>query len=237
MNQQTDRMAFEETVLPHLDAAYNLARWITRNTEDAQDVVQESYLRAFKFFDGFHGGNARTWLLKIVRNTCYTWLHQNRADHPTALFDEQIHTDTSESQSPETLLLRKADRQLLNRTLEELPPAFREVLVLLELEELSYKEIADVLDIPIGTVMSRLARARHRLRESLSSHFPDAKAPSDAKAPRAANEDKSQGRANARAPQSEHPQSEHEHLPTGENLREIEFTPESSRSSESPIKR
>ena len=164
MNQQTNNMAFEETVLPHLDAAYNLARWITRNTEDAQDVVQESYLRAFKFFDGFHGGNARTWLLKIVRNTCYTWLHQNRADHSTALFDEQIHTDTSESQSPETLLLRKADRQLLNRTLEELPPAFREVLVLLELEGLSYKEIADVLDIPIGTVMSRLARARHRLR-------------------------------------------------------------------------
>jgi RNA polymerase sigma-70 factor, ECF subfamily len=226
MNQQTNSMAFEETVLPHLDAAYNLARWITRNTEDAQDVVQESCLRAFKFFDGFHGGNARTWLLKIVRNTCYTWLHQNRADHSTALFDEQIHTDTSESQSPETLLLRKADRQLLNRTLEELPPAFREVLVLLELEGLSYKEIADVLDIPIGTVMSRLARARHRLRESLSGHFPDAKAPS------AAKEDKSQDRANARATQPEH-----EQLPTGGEFSEIEFTPEHSQSSESPTKR
>src|SRR5580704_16296812 len=232
MNQQTNNMAFEETVLPHLDAAYNLARWITRNTEDAQDVVQESYLRAFKFFDGFHGGNARTWLLKIVRNTCYTWLHQNRADHSTALFDEQIHTDTSESQSPETLLLRKADRQLLQRTLEELPPAFREVLVLLELEGLSYKEIADVLDIPIGTVMSRLARARHRLRESLSSHFPDAQAPSAAKAPRAAEEDKSQDRARARAIQPEH-----EQLPTGEEPSEIEFTPEHSQNDEAPTKR
>jgi transposase len=116
--------------------------------------------------------------------------------------------------------------------LEELPPAFREVLVLLELEGLSYKEIADVLDIPIGTVMSRLARARHRLRESLSSHFPDAQAPSAAKAPRAAEEDKSQDRANARATQPEH-----EQLPTGEEPSEIEFTPEHSQSSESPTKR
>ena len=184
---------FEEVVLPHLDDAYNLARWLTRNTEDAQDVVQEAYLRAFRFFDGFRGGNARIWLLKIVRNTCYTWLHQNRAGHSTAPFDEQIHTDTSESQSPETLLLRKADRQLLNRTLEELPPAFREVLVLLELEGLSYKEIAEVLDIPIGTVMSRLARARHRLRETLSRDLSNGKAP----------EGPSTGRAHRRGPHTE----------------------------------
>jgi RNA polymerase sigma-70 factor, ECF subfamily len=159
---------FEELVLPHLDAAYNLARWLTRNTHDADDVVQEAYLRAFRFFGGFHGGDARTWLLKIVRNTCYTWLHKNRVQQTAAPFDEQVHTDIAESRNPETLLLRKAAGQSLNRALEELPTAFREVLVLLEVEGLSYKEIAEVLGIPIGTVMSRLARARHRLRESLS---------------------------------------------------------------------
>ena len=173
MTPQTSRVAFEQAVLPHLDAAYNLARWLTRNTQDAEDVVQEAYLRAFRFFGGFHGGNARTWLLKIVRNTCYTWLHQNRAHQATAPFDEQVHTDVAESQNPETLLLRKADGQLLNQALEELPATFREVLVLLELEGLSYKEIAKVLGIPIGTVMSRLARARHRLRESLSRDLSD----------------------------------------------------------------
>lgn len=171
MTEQTNSMAFEEAVLPHLDAAYNLARWLTRNTQDAEDVVQEAYLRAFRFFGGFRGDNARAWLLKIVRNTGYSWLHQNRAQQPTTAFDEQLHTDMDESKNPETLLLQKADGHLLNQALEELPTDFREVLVLLELEGLSYKEIAEVLDIPIGTVMSRLARARHRLRESLGSHI------------------------------------------------------------------
>lgn len=168
---------FEEVVLPHLDAAYNLARWLTRNTEDAEDVVQEAYLRALRFFPGFRGGNARAWLLKILRNTCYTWLHQNRAHRSTDSFDEQVHTDVSETRNPETLLLRKADARSLKQALEELPPAFREALVLLELEGLSYKEIATVLDIPMGTVMSRLARARHRLRELLSRDLSNGKAP------------------------------------------------------------
>jgi RNA polymerase sigma factor (sigma-70 family) len=177
MTEQTNGIPFEEAVLPHLDAAYNLARWLTRNTQDAEDVVQEAYLRAFRFFGGFHGGNARAWLLKIVRNTCYTWLHQNRTHQATDLFDEQIHTDVAESRNPETLLLQRADGQLLNRALEELPTDFREVLVLLELEGLSYKEIAEVLGIPIGTVMSRLARARRRLRESLSRRLGNEKAP------------------------------------------------------------
>ena len=166
---------FEEVVLPHLNAAYNLARWLTRNTQDAEDVVQEAYLRAFRFIGSFRGGNARTWLLKIVRNTCYTWLHQNRAQQVTDPFDEQVHTEATESQNPETLLLQKAEGQLLNQALEELPTVFREVLVLLEVEGLSYKEIAEVLEIPIGTVMSRLARARHRLRESLSHDPSNAK--------------------------------------------------------------
>lgn len=159
---------FEELVLPHLDAAYNLARWLTRNTQDAEDAVQESYFRAFRFFAGFRGGDARAWLLKIVRNTCYTHLRKNRAHEPAALFNEQVHTDTAESQNPETLLLGKARSELLRQALEELPAPFREVLVLLEVEGLSYKEIAELLDIRAGTVMSRLARARHRLRESLS---------------------------------------------------------------------
>ena len=191
------RPNFEEVVLPHLDAAYNLARWLTRNPQDAEDVVQNAYLRAFRFFAGFHGGSARTWLLKIVRNTSYTWLHQNRAPYSATAFDEQLHTNTAESENPETLLLRKADCQLLNQALDELPPEFREVLVLLELEGLSYKEIAEVMGIPIGTVMSRLARARHRLRESLSSHLPNGKTP----------ERKSKHWANSWDPQSEEGQS------------------------------
>jgi len=166
MTQQTNSINFEEVVLPHLDAAYNLARWLTRNPQDAEDVVQEAYLRAFRFFDGYQGGNMRSWLLTIVRHTCYAWLHQNRAQQLTTAFDEELHTDMTASQSPEKLLLRNADRQLLHQALEELPPVFREVLVLSELEELSYKEIADVLGVPIGTVMSRLARGRHRLKES-----------------------------------------------------------------------
>ena len=168
MTQQTNSISFEEAVLPHLDAAFNLARWLTRNGHDAEDVVQEAYLRAFRFFDQYQGGNMRCWLLTIVRNSCYTWMRQNRAQQLTTEFDEELHTDMSEIQSPETQLLRNADHRLLGQALEELPPVFREVLVLSELEELSYKEVADVLGVPIGTVMSRLARARHRLKESVA---------------------------------------------------------------------
>src|SRR5580692_1250226 len=113
MTQEANSMKFEEAVLPHLDAAYNLARWLTRNTQDAEDVVQEAYLRALRFFDGYQGGNIRAWLLTIVRNTCYTWLRQNRAQQPATAFDEELHSDMAESQSPETLLLRNADRQSL----------------------------------------------------------------------------------------------------------------------------
>jgi len=167
MTRQANNMNFEEAVLPHLDTAYHLARWLTRNAQDAEDVVQEAYLRAFRFFDGFRGDNARAWLLKIVRNTCYTRRRQNQAQQLTTTFDEELHTDLTECQSPEKLMLRNADRQLLNQALEELPLAFREVLVLLELEGLAYKKIADVLGVPIGTVMSRLARGRRRLRESV----------------------------------------------------------------------
>ncbi len=167
MDEQNKRARFEQVVLPHLDAAYNLARWLTHNDHDAQDVVQEAYLRAYRFFDGFRGGDSHTWLLAIVRNTSFTWMQRNRPPEDTDVFDEQIHSEESESATPETLLLAGADQELVRKALEDLPAPFREVLVLRELEGLSYKEIADVADIPIGTVMSSLARARKRLREAL----------------------------------------------------------------------
>jgi RNA polymerase sigma-70 factor (ECF subfamily) len=164
------RERFEQTVLPHLDAAYNLARWLTRNDQDAQDVTQEACLRAFRFFDGYQGGNMRSWLLTIVRNTCYTWLHQNRPPETNEVFDEEIHSaEFSGSASPEMQALAGADKETLRRALEELPEVFREALVLREIEGMSYKEIADIASVSLGTVMSRLARARTRLRQSLGA--------------------------------------------------------------------
>lgn len=161
---------FEELALPHLDAAYNLARWLTGSEHDANDVVQEAYLRAFKFFDGFRGTEARSWLLTIVRHTCYTWLQQNRPRPNAAPFDELLEAETaSADDGPETLLLRQHDRALLNRALERLPTEFREVLVLKELEDLSYREIAAITGVPLGTVMSRLSRARKLLCKNVQS--------------------------------------------------------------------
>ena len=162
---------FEQAVLPHLDAAYNLARWLTRNDHDAEDVVQEAYLRAYQFFDGFHGGDGRSWLLAIVSNTGYTWLKQNRPRELTMSFEEEIHSAAGSAPSPATLLVQDEDRQLLRRAVEELPVEFREVVVLRDLEGLSYKEIATIAGIPLGTVMSRLARARERLQQRLAGRL------------------------------------------------------------------
>ncbi|MEJ0070084.1 MAG: sigma-70 family RNA polymerase sigma factor [Pseudomonadota bacterium] len=170
---------FEQLALPHLDAAYNLARWLTRNDADAEDVVQEAFLRAFKFLDGFRGGNERAWLLTIVRHTCFSWLQQNRPAEVVAGFDleagdldraalDPTFRPTPDADDPEIALLHQADEDLLNRMIGELPPQFREVVVLRELEDLSYKEIAEIAAIPIGTVMSRLARARKALQRSWS---------------------------------------------------------------------
>ena len=158
---------FEEIALPHLGAAYNLARWLTRNDHDAEDLVQEAYLRAFKFFDSFRGEDGRAWLLAIVRNTCYTWLKQNRVQELHDSFDEDMHSEADSSGDPQSLMLQNANKELLNRGIEALPLEFREILIMRELEDLSYKEIATVAGIPIGTVMSRLARARNMLRASL----------------------------------------------------------------------
>ena len=171
MKEQDKLKRFEKAVLPHLNAAYNLARWLTRSDHDAEDVAQEAYLRAFRFFDDFRGGDSRSWLLTIVRNTCYTWLKQNREHELTTVFEEEIHSVDSDSPNPETMLLQSVDNQLLRQALEELPVEFREVLILHELEGLSYKEIAVIADIPMGTVMSRLARARKRLEQSLGNRM------------------------------------------------------------------
>jgi len=154
--------------MPHLDAAHNLARWLTRDETDANDVVQEAYLRAFRFFDGFHGGDSRAWILKIVRNTCYSWLQKNRGHNLTTEFDEEQHT--VESRDPEAALIGRIDSQLLRHLLGELPTEFREIVILRELEGMSYKEIAGIADLPLGTVMSRLARARRRLQTSLATY-------------------------------------------------------------------
>ena len=167
--EPTTRTRFEDTVLPHLNTAYNLARWLTHNDQDAEDVVQEAYLRAWKFFDSFHGGESRPWLLTIVRRTCYTWLQHNRAHAEVTEFDDERHSITSEEANPETLLLHRVDAQELRRALEALPMEFREVIILRELEDCSYKEIAAITGVPLGTVMSRLARARQRLQHWLVS--------------------------------------------------------------------
>jgi RNA polymerase sigma-70 factor (ECF subfamily) len=162
-----ERARFEQTVMPHLDAAFNLARWILKSRADAEDVAQEAMLRAWKFFGGHHGKDARAWLLQIVRNTCYSWLEKNRPAELRTEFDEELHQPVSAN--PESLAIASNNRERLARALEELPPRFREVLVLRELEGCSYKEISAITAIPIGTVMSALARARQRLQRALTS--------------------------------------------------------------------
>ena len=168
MRDQNKIKRFEQSFLPHLDVAYNLARWLTRNDQDAEDVVQEAYLRAFKFFESFRSTDSRPWLLAIVRNTYYTWRQQKRVHEEVMSFDEEIHSIDQEATNPEELLLHSINAQLLREALEDLPVEFREVIVLRELEGLSYKEIADIAAIPVGTVMSRLARARKRLQHYLT---------------------------------------------------------------------
>jgi RNA polymerase sigma-70 factor, ECF subfamily len=168
---------FEKIMIPYLDSAYNLARWITRSDADAQDVVQESFLRAFKYFDGFAGEYPNAWLLSIVRNTCYTWIKSHRPDEAVIPIDSDPHVVDGDpnamyenaqglGRDPETLLIESERRRRLDDMIAQLPVAYREVIILRELEEMSYIEIAQVLAVPIGTVMSRLARARQSLQAS-----------------------------------------------------------------------
>ncbi len=171
MEERERLKAFEQTVLPHLDAAYNLARWLAGNDHDAQDVAQEACLRAFKFFGSFRGENARAWLLTIVRNTFYNWLQKNRPAEMVGELDDEALAVEDVSANAETVNLRQADAETVRRAIGELPAEFREMIVLREMEGFSYKEIAGLSDVPIGTVMSRLARARKLLQKSLAGEF------------------------------------------------------------------
>jgi RNA polymerase sigma-70 factor, ECF subfamily len=168
----TELKRFERTFLPHMSAAYNLARWLTRNDQDAEDVVQEAYLRAVRFFGGFRGDNSKAWFLTIVRNAAHSWLQRSRAQGPSTPFDAETHDVEDMRPGPEMEMLQTATRQELLEALESLPLEFREALVLRELEGLSYKEIAEVSSLPIGTVMSRLTRGRQKLRQLLTNRGP-----------------------------------------------------------------
>jgi RNA polymerase sigma factor (sigma-70 family) len=176
VEDRTASARFETAVLPHLDAAYNLARWLTRDDHAAQDVVQEAYLRALKFFGSFRGGDGKAWILAIVRNACFDWLKQRRAQDLHDPFDEDIHSPELDgpdgsrgnaANNPESSAASSATAERLGDALQQLPAEYREALVLRELEGLSYKEIASIAAVPIGTVMSRLARARKQLRKQL----------------------------------------------------------------------
>ena len=168
MDASTRLTLFEETILPHLKSAHNLARWLTRNEDDAQDVVQEAYLRAFRFFDGFKGGDGKAWLLAVVRNTCLTWRRRQKNTLAEVAFDETAHA-SDRTVTAEAGLVEAAKMAPLRDCIESLPVEYREIIVMRELEELSYREIAEAAAVPIGTVMSRLARARKRLEECVRS--------------------------------------------------------------------
>jgi RNA polymerase sigma factor (sigma-70 family) len=160
---------FERAILPHLDAAYNLARWLMRNEDEAADAVQEACLRALRFIGGFRGGDGRVWLLAIVRNTCYSRLKRGTIRENETEFDDEIHSLEIETANPETLLERSRDNEAVRQALEELPEELREIVVMRELDGMAYKEIAEIAGVPIGTVMSRLARARKRLQRMLTA--------------------------------------------------------------------
>jgi RNA polymerase sigma-70 factor (ECF subfamily) len=162
---------FEQLVLPHLDAAYNLARWLMRGDHDAEDVVQEAFLRAFRAFDQFHGQDPRAWVLVIVRNACFTALRRNRSHADAATLEDEIEDVRPDAGDPVAVMERRALDEVVKRAIEALPLLFREVFVMREIEGLSYRQIAEVIDAPIGTVMSRLSRARGRLQESLAPHL------------------------------------------------------------------
>lgn len=170
---------FDAIALPHLGAAYKLARWLIRDDQAAEDVVQEAFLSAFRSFDGFHGEEGKAWILTIVRNACYRWLRNNKSQELNDCFDEELHSLDESSlpvggpdNNPESCLMRTDDRRLVCEALASLPLEFREVILLRELEGFSYKEIADIVSIPVGTVMSRLARARGRMRKYLMRKYP-----------------------------------------------------------------
>ncbi len=173
MTDSTNKVRhFQLVLMPHLNAAFNLARWLTRSNQDAEDLVQDAYMRAFKSFDGFHGEDGRPWLLAIVRNSFYSNYLQRQRTHLHTSFDDELHEPAiddahhcEQDTDPESVLARRDDQNLINSALERLPVEFREILVLREFEDMSYKQIAEITGTPIGTVMSRLARGRKKLAE------------------------------------------------------------------------
>jgi RNA polymerase sigma-70 factor (ECF subfamily) len=168
--ETNQRELFEQTIVPHLNAAYNLARWLTRNQHDAEDLVQEAYLRAFRFFGSFHGGDGRAWLLSVVRNTCLTWLSKKTGGASAAVeFNEQVHGSASPLPDAENAMIRDSRIDSLRGCVEALPVEYREIIVLRELEELSYRQISEIAGVPIGTVMSRLSRGRERLLDCMEA--------------------------------------------------------------------
>jgi|SRR5579872_7186527 len=169
MDQQEKLEKFERIVLCHMDSAFALARWYSWNDDDAKDLVQEAALRAFKAFENFQGGDGRVWLFTIVRNLYFTSISRKPVDQ--AVFDEEIHTSRESSANPEVLLFRGVETMMVRQAIQNLAPEFREVLVLREMEGLSYKEIAGIIQAPMGTVMSRLARARDHLRQALAGYM------------------------------------------------------------------
>ncbi|HMF22396.1 MAG TPA: sigma-70 family RNA polymerase sigma factor [Pseudolabrys sp.] len=170
-----DNARFRSIVMPHIDEAYRLAHWLTGNRTDAEDVVQDASIRAFRAIRNYAGGSARSWVLSIVRNTAYSWLRKNRPTAVVTVEDleavelEQAHPGDKDGDNPEAALIAKADADQLRAAIAALPAAFRETLVLRDIEGLDYREIAQATEVPIGTVMSRLARARHRLIAALTS--------------------------------------------------------------------
>ena len=179
MSDESRRVRFEQLVLIHMDAAYGLACWLTRNESQAEDAVQEAYFRAFRYFGSFRGGDARPWLLGIVRNTCYTLIEREKASASLVEFHEESHDEESVAAgavlnfpiNPETAAIESADRALVQECLRSLPAEYRETLVLRELQDCTYKEIAEIAGVPIGTVMSRLSRGRRLLQRTLSERM------------------------------------------------------------------
>ncbi len=181
LKSEDDQARFASVVLPHLADAYALARWLTGDRADAEDVVQEACLRAFRGIGGFAGVNARAWVLTIVRHAAYTWLGKNRSaslvmvDDLEALEPKRSSASAAFEQAPptpEAELIAKADARRLEAAIAELPVPFRETLVLRDVQGLDYREISEVTKVPIGTVMSRLARARRRLIERIGADKP-----------------------------------------------------------------